>query len=207
VICLPHSDTALIIRCQERDPAAFDEIVARYKQKIFNYVCRMLGDSDEAEDVTQDVFVKMYVSMATFRSEASISTWLYRIAGNLCIDRYRKRSRRDSAMGGEVLSLDVGGSESGAGSSGGGAPSRVEVPDSASEPLRMLERTELDAHIQAALRQLPEKMRSVVVLHDIEGLAYEEIAAVENCPLGTVKSRLFNARLQLRKLLAPYIHG
>jgi RNA polymerase sigma-70 factor (ECF subfamily) len=198
VICLPHSDTGLIIRCQERDPAAFDEIVARHKQKIFSYVYRMVGDSEEAEDITQDVFVKMYVSLSTFRSEASISTWLYRIAGNLCIDRYRKRSRRDTALGGSPLSLD-----SGADSGGTGAV--LDVADTANEPGRLLQRAEVDAQVQAALTKLPPKMRAVVVLHDIEGLAYEEIAAAERCPLGTVKSRLFNARRMLKTLLAPYM--
>jgi RNA polymerase sigma-70 factor (ECF subfamily) len=207
VICLPKTDTALIVRCQERDPTAFDEIVTRYKQKIFNYVYRMVGDSDEAEDVTQDVFVKMYVSLSSFRSEASITTWLYRIAGNLCIDRYRKRSRREIALGGETISLDVrADAESGSGSSRAGAVA-VDVPDESSEPQRMLERAELDRHIQTALALLPEKMRTVVVLHDVEGLAYEEIAEIERCPLGTVKSRLFNARQQLRRLLAPYVQA
>ncbi len=203
MICLQHPDTALIVRCQERDPSAFDEIVSRYKQKIFSYVYRMIGDSDEAEDVTQDIFLKMYVSLPSFRSEASISTWLYRIAGNLCIDRYRKRRRREAALGGEMVSLDAGGPDNGdTGMPGGSA---IDVPDDTSEPLRMLERSETERQIQSALAQLPEKMRAVVVLHDVEGLAYEEIAAALSVPLGTVKSRLFNARMQLRKLLTNYL--
>jgi RNA polymerase sigma-70 factor (ECF subfamily) len=197
VICLPNTDTALIVRCQERDPTAFNEIVTRHKQKIFNYVYRMIGNSDEAEDMTQDVFVKMYVSLSSFRSESSVTTWLYRIAGNLCIDRYRKRNRRDNAFGGETVSLDVRVDRNG--------PAAAEISDDRSEPLLMLERAELDRQIRSALAKLPQKMRSVVVLHDIEGLAYEEIARIEQCPLGTVKSRLFNARLQLRGILAEYL--
>jgi RNA polymerase sigma-70 factor (ECF subfamily) len=204
VICLPNTDTALIVRCQERDPAAFDEIVTRYKQKIFNYVYRMIGNGDEAEDVTQDVFVKMYVSLPSFRSEASITTWLFKIAGNLCIDRYRKRSRREQAMGGETISLDY---RSEAEPSGAGGGPTVEVPDRDTEPQRILEQAELDRQIQAALAELPDKMRAVVLLHDIEGLSYEEIAQIERCPLGTIKSRLFNARQQLRKLLTPYLQS
>ncbi len=200
---MQNSDTALITRCQERDPTAFNEIVTRYKQKIFNYVYRMTGDNEEAEDVTQDVFLKMYISLPSFRSEASITTWLYRIAGNLCIDRFRKRSRRENALGGEMMSLDAG---EASGESGTGR-SALEIADTAAEPLHMLGRRELDQHIQSALAKLPEKMRAVVILHDIEGLAYEEIAVVENCPLGTVKSRLFNARMQLRKLLTPYLQS
>ena len=205
MICLYPSDTALIIRCQERDPAAFDEIVARYKQKIYGYICRMIGDTDEAEDVTQDVFVKMYVAIPTFRSEASISTWLFRIAGNLCIDRFRKRQRRQSAFGGDMLSLDAG-LDSGAGRSDGSeVASVIDVPDMRSEPQSNLDQVEMDAKITEALGMLPEKLRAAIILHDIEGMEYEQIAQIEQCPLGTVKSRLFNARMQMRKILTPYL--
>jgi len=205
VICLSQSDTALISRCQGNDVAAFDQIVARYKHKIFNYIFRMVGDSDEAEDLTQEVFVKTYLALASFRKEASLNTWLYRIAGNLCIDSHRKRSRRQNALGGALVSLNepaVG--EAGDGEDGG--PDR-EVPDRASEPYNVLARQELDAQIQAALARLPDKMRAVVILHDLEDMPYEEIAAIVGCPLGTVKSRLFNARLQLRDLLKPYLEA
>ena len=204
MICLSQSDTALISRCQENDVAAFDEVVARYKHKIFNYIFRMIGDSDEAEDLTQEVFVKMYLSLATFRSEASLNTWLYRIAGNLCIDSHRKRTRRQNALGGATISL----SEPAAGeaSAEDGGPGR-DVADRSYEPFGMLARIELDAQIQAALARLPEKMRQVVVLHDIEDMPYEEVASVVGCPLGTVKSRLFNARMQLRDLLRPYLEA
>lgn len=205
MICLSQSDTALITRCQGKDIAAFDQIVARYKHKIFNYIYRMVGDSDEAEDLTQEVFVKTYISLATFRSESSLNTWLYRIAGNLCIDSHRKRRRRQNALGGAVLSLNEtpasqaeGGDEAG--------PSR-DVGDRSFEPYNLLAQQELDGQIQKALAQLPEKMRTVVVLHDLEDMPYEEIAAIVGCPLGTVKSRLFNARVQLRDLLKPYLEA
>jgi RNA polymerase sigma-70 factor (ECF subfamily) len=205
VICLSQSDTALISRCQGKDITAFDQIVVRYKHKIFNYIFRMVGDSDEAEDLTQEVFVKTYVSLASFRSESSLNTWLYRIAGNLCIDSHRKRRRRQNALGGAVLSLNESpstqvdtGEES--------APTR-DVGDRSFEPYNVLAQQELDGQIQKALAQLPEKMRTVVVLHDLEDLPYEEIAAIVGCPLGTVKSRLFNARLQLRDLLRPYLEA
>jgi RNA polymerase sigma-70 factor (ECF subfamily) len=207
VICLYPSDTALILRCQERDPAAFDEIVARYKQKIHSYVCRMIGDSDDAEDVTQDVFVKMYVAIPSFRSEASVSTWLFRIAGNLCIDRFRKKQRRSQGFGGDLLSLDAGydNASSGRGESGD-AQSTIDVPDLRSEPQSNLERVEMDSKVQDALKGLPEKLRAAIILHDIEGFEYEQIAQIEQCPLGTVKSRIFNARMQMRKLLLPYLN-
>lgn len=204
MICLYPSDTVLINRCQERDPAAFDEIVARYKQKIYRYACQMIGDNDEAEDVTQDVFVKMYVAIPSFRSEASVSTWLFRIAGNLCIDRFRKKQRRQLALG-EVMSLDAGTNSSQSAGETQETGSAIDVPDIRSEPQSSLERAEMDEKIREALFILPDKLRSAIVLHDIEGLEYEQIAQIEQCPLGTVKSRLFNARMQMRKLLASYL--
>ncbi len=188
--------TASVSSCA---PAAFDELVAAHKQRIYSYVYRTVGDADEAEDITQDVFVKMYVALPGFRSEASIATWLYRIAGNLCIDRHRKRARRMQAFGGEVVSLDA--------PTPGAADSErrgeMEIRAGASgEPEEALARREQETLLQGALDALPIKMRGAVILHDIEGLSYEEIAAVEQCPLGTVKSRIFNARAQLRVMLS-----
>ena len=204
MICLSQSDTALIARCQRDDLAAFDEIVARYKQKIFNYIFRMVGSSEEAEDLTQEVFVKMYLALESFRSQASLSTWLYRIAGNLCIDAHRKKARRETGFGGGLLSLDEPASYDGA---RGEDSAPREVPDATHEPFRLVARQEMDTKIQDALALLPGKMRMVVILHDVEGLQYDEIAQVVGCPLGTVKSRLFNARMHLRELLSPYLES
>jgi RNA polymerase sigma-70 factor (ECF subfamily) len=206
VICLSKPDNALIARYQSDDVSAFDEIVSRYKQKIYQYVFRMVGDADEAEDLTQEVFVKTYLSLASFRNQSSLNTWLYRIAGNLCIDNHRKRTRKEIALGGNVASLDDGYYGDSAGSSDDSRQSR-EVPDATNEPYQVLARQELDAQIQTALTKLPDKMRSVIVLHDLEGLPYEEIAAIVKCPLGTVKSRLFNARQQIKELLKGYMEG
>jgi len=203
VICLSKQDTALLARCRDDDASAFDEIVLRYKQKIFQYILRMVGNSEEAEDLTQEVFVKTYLSLSAFRSQASLNTWIYRIAGNLCIDAHRKKARKEAAMGGPAVSLDDSYSDDADGRDDS-RPGR-DLPDARQEPFSMLARRELDDQIQGALAKLPEKMRSVVVLHDIEGLAYEEVAAIVDCPLGTVKSRLFNARIQLRDLLTDYL--
>lgn len=205
MICLSKQDTALLARCRDDDPTAFDEIVLRYKQKIFQYILRMVGDADEAEDLTQEVFVKTYLSISNFRSQSSLNTWLYRIAGNLCIDAHRKRSRKDAALGATVVSLDDNRPDS-AGASDDSTPGK-EAPDSRYEPYEVLQRRELDSQIQLALSRLPEKMRSVVVLHDLEGLPYEDIAAIVDCPIGTVKSRLFNARVQLRDSLKQYLEA
>lgn len=195
VVRLTSPDTLLVERCRRNDQAAFDEVVGRYKNKLYNYISRMVGDSEDAEDLTQEVFVRMFVSLETFRRQSSLSTWLFRIAGNLCIDHFR-RTKKHRAI---AYSLD----ETAEGDENGGR----EVADTAFEPQRLLEQSELAAQTERALAQLPEKLRAVVLLHDIEGLPYEEIARIIGCPLGTVKSRLFNARLQLRQRLSAYCKG
>jgi RNA polymerase sigma-70 factor (ECF subfamily) len=173
---------------------SFDELVIEYQDSIYNYVCKMVGHSSDAEDLAQDVFVKAYQSLGNFRGDCSYRTWLFRIATNLCVDTYRRRGRRDR----NTFSLDqpLDGDE---------GEMRLEIPDWDSDPLRVLSRKDLQAVVQAAIDSLPDKLRSVVLLYDIEGLAYEEIAEILNCPLGTVKSRLFNARLRLKDKLKPYL--
>lgn len=196
-LTVTHSDAALINRCQKADIAAFNEIVSRYKGKIYNYVLRMTGSAEDAEDLTQEVFVRMYTSIHTFRAEASLSTWLFRIAGNLCVDQFR-RGKKERGL---VQSLDAPLPRS---DEDEGNATR-DVPDMTQAPETLLGRKELAAHIQAALQKLPPKLRSAVVLHDVEGLAYEDIALAEGVPLGTVKSRIFNARVALRNNLRPYL--
>lgn len=193
VIRVPLTDLSLVERCRANDEAAFNEVVSRYKNKVYNYIYRMTGSSDDAEDLTQEVFIRMYTSIDSFRSQSSLNTWLFRIAGNLCIDRFRRGKNRTAAY-----SLDDPISD------GEGETTR-EIADHTYEPQRLLENEEMADQIQGALAQLPEKLRATLLLHDIEGLPYEEIAQIVGCPLGTVKSRLFNARMQLRQRLSGYL--
>jgi RNA polymerase sigma-70 factor (ECF subfamily) len=194
VIAVSNADTALVIRCQANDAAAFNEIVARYKNKIYNYICRMVGAGPDAEDLTQETFVRAYMHIKSFQSRASLNTWLFRIATNVCIDFSRKQARG-------IAVTDSFHSEK--------AEDKAEkdVPDTRFDPPAILLNKELMAHLHHALQTLPDKLRTVVLLHDVEGLAYEEIAEVVDCPLGTVKSRLFNARKALRTQLLPYLDG
>jgi RNA polymerase sigma-70 factor (ECF subfamily) len=196
VIAVSNADAALILRCQANDAAAFNEIVSRYKNKVFNYVCRMVGAGADAEDLTQETFLRAYMNIKSFQSRASLNTWLFRIATNICIDFVRKR-RKTQAV---TASLHREDEEEG---------SEVErdMPDSRFDPQSILLNRELGVRLNQALASLPEKLRTVVLLHDIEGLAYEEIAQIVECPLGTVKSRLFNARMALRQRLQPYLDG
>ncbi|WP_165864329.1 sigma-70 family RNA polymerase sigma factor [Capsulimonas corticalis] len=191
-----YADAALIERCRRRDEAAFAEVVARYKTKIYNYVCRMMGNDDDAEDITQEVFIRMYQSLGTFRQQSSLNTWVFRIASNLCIDQFRRRKKHQAI----AYSLDD------TDDSGDKAGLEREVPDATYEPQRLLANSEMSAQIDLALTHLPDKLRAVVLLYDLEELSYEEIARVLEIPVGTVKSRLFNARLQLRKRLSDYLN-
>jgi RNA polymerase sigma-70 factor, ECF subfamily len=192
------TDKDLIARCQRADMTAFNAIVSRYKSKIYNYVYRMTGSVEDAEDLTQEVFVRMYTGLSSFRAEASLSTWLFRIAGNLVIDKYR-RSKNEKGM---VSSLDASYGNSGDGEA---EFETREVPDYSQMPEKLLVQKELGAQIERALLKLPEKLRSAIILYDIENLSYEEISQMEKVPLGTIKSRIFNARVALRQHLKPYL--
>lgn len=186
----------LMQRCKRRDAAAFDEVVSRHKGRIHSYLSRMLGGSEDAEDLTQEVFVRMYQSLDSFRSEASLTTWLFRIANNLCIDHFRRNKKHRAIAYSLDEPLGASGEE--------GGPGR-EIADTGSEPYRALANLELSEHLEAAIGTLPEKLRAVLLLHDVEDVPYDEIARIVGCPLGTIKSRLFNARAQLRQQLSGYL--
>ena len=190
------SDEALIERALNQDLAAFEALVSRYQGKIVGYAARMLNDHDEAEDVAQEAFVKAYRSLEGFRGQSSFSTWLYRIVTNLCIDRARMRKRRPQQAYSLDESLDPDEDKGGR-----------DLPDLSAEPSRGVERDELRRHVRETVSQMPEKMRSVLLMCDIQGMAYEEIAAVLKIPIGTVKSRLFHARADLARRLRPYMSG
>ena len=189
-----NADAVLVMRCQKDDCEAFDEIVARYKDGIYNYVWRMVSNRDDAEDLAQEVFVRAFASIKAFRREANLRTWLYKIASNLCVDRYRRAGLENKW----IVPLEREQNDS---------IRPLDIPDHANDPRRSFERSELRTEVRKALLKLPDKLRSAIVLFDIEGLSYEEIAEALACPIGTVKSRIFNARLKLRELLKGYVEG
>jgi RNA polymerase sigma-70 factor (ECF subfamily) len=191
-----NSDAALVERALENDLAAFEQLVSRYQTKIVAYATRMLSNQDDGEDVAQEVFIKAYRSLESFRGASSFSTWLYRIATNLCIDRVRKRKRSPQ----EAYSLDEPLDKD---EEHGGR----DLPDTTAEPMRNVERDELRQQVRLTVAEMPEKLRSVLLMCDIQGMSYEDIAESLQCPIGTVKSRLFHARADLARRLRPYMHG
>lgn len=184
-------DAALVRRAQAGDLAAFDALVLRHQQEVFAIAVRMLGDRDEAQDVAQDTFVRAYRGLRAFRSEATLSTWLVSITMNLCRNRRRWWARRRRVI---AASLDepVGAEQD---------PAGHDAVDPAPAPSEMAQSREQRQAIGAALLLLEEAARQVVVLRDLQGCSYEEIAAALHCEIGTVKSRLHRARLTLRALL------
>lgn len=175
----------LLKRCREGDQAAWRDLVSGHGRRVFNLAYRFVGRADEAEDVTQEVFVKVYRSLDAFReTEGSFASWLMTIARNHAIDRYRRRrdDRLQQAEG--TAALDS-------------LPSRDEGP------LRGLEREERAQLVHRGLRSLPAALRETLILCDLEGLSHDEAAASLGIPVGTVKSRLNRGRLELaRRLLS-----
>lgn len=188
----PATEQALVERCRRRDGEAFAKIVDAYQNRVYGFVRRMVSNPDEAADIAQDVFIRAFQNMHRFDGRASLRTWLFRIAHNLCIDRARKLGR----LVGET-SLDVAGDEEG----------EMEVADQRWDPETLVMDREMHEVVEAALASMSEKLRVVLLLHDREDLAYEEIAETLGLPVGTVKSRLFLARAHLQREVGPYLGG
>jgi len=177
-------DAELVRRCWEGDQDAFRELVLRYEEAVYNLAYRMLQNREDARDAAQEIFLNVFRSLPYFRGECAFKTWLYRIASNECISRSKRRRRW---RGGETTL---------------GEEARVvEDLSAGASSLEVVERKEQIRLLHRAIDELPEKYRIVVVLHYLEGLAYEEIAEALLVPLGTVKTRLFRAKELLRRKL------
>lgn len=186
------TDLELVERAQHGDRDAFERLVNRYQHRVFNHVSRMVESPDDAADLTQDIFIKVFRSLNRFRGQASFQTWLYRVTANVCVDRHR-RARRSPQLA-RPVETDAGPGEA-----------EPEVPDWDDNPERQMLTSELQQQVKLAILELSDKLRPVIVMHDLEGQSYEEIAAALQIPLGTVKSRLFNARAALKERLQPYL--
>lgn len=185
----------LIRRLRDRDEKAFREIMELYGDRIYNLTYRMLGSREEAEDVSQEIFITVFKSIESFRGESKFSTWLYRIAANHCKNRIKylaRRHDRDQSEYEEGVSRD-------------GVESALTAPNPSPRPDKQLEGMQLERIMQECLDGLDEDQRMLIVLRDIEELSYEEISSVTNLPEGTVKSRLHRARLALRKKIMKHM--
>ena len=180
-----HDDKFVVRRVLQGEREAFAEIVERYQQPLLNYLGRMLGEREQALEFAQDVFMKAYSSLNSYREEYKFSTWLFRIASNHMIDFWRKKKI-------PAVSLDRSFSED-------SAP--PQAPDPGPSVIRAYELAELRKKIETALHQIPESLRELFILRHVNEFSYEDIAAIKSLPVGTVKNRVFQAKEAVRNLL------
>ena len=172
------NEKELIARLQARDEAAFEELIRQYEKKVYSLCARMCGNAEDAEEAAQDAFLALWRGIDRFRQESSLSTWIYRLASNACIDLMRRKKK------------------------GAGSVSLVDAVDPAPQPHEEAERRETQRLLQEGLLSLPAEYRSILLLREIEGLSYSEISAALDLELGTVKSRISRGRTLLRNFLS-----
>ncbi|MDP3273765.1 MAG: sigma-70 family RNA polymerase sigma factor [Deltaproteobacteria bacterium] len=185
-----EEEAVLVERLKRRDEAAFSQFVIAHQQRIYALLGRMLNNREEAKDVAQDVFLTVFKNIDSFRGDSRLSTWLYRVAINHCKNRIKYLDRRGSKKH-DVLDDTREGDVSDGSVLGG----RMERPDEQAQG------NELEVAVRRALASLDEDHRELIVLRDLEGLAYEEIVTITGLPDGTVKSRLHRARAALREAI------
>ncbi|HEY2733134.1 MAG TPA: sigma-70 family RNA polymerase sigma factor [Polyangiales bacterium] len=189
-----HEDDALVEEARTGSKAAFEQLFQKYHRRAYAVALGVLKRPEDAMDVVQDAFIKVHRNIATFQGASSFYTWLYRIVMNLAIDHVR-RTRRVVEWGDDVPIDQAAGD-------------RTLVPKVEDEnPSRTLVRRELSDKIRQALDALPEYHRAVILLREVEGMSYEEMAEVLEVPKGTIMSRLFHARRKMQDQLQPYLEG
>lgn len=177
------ADLALVESLRRGDAEAFETLVVTYQHRIFSIALRMLGDRSEAEEIAQEVFLRVYRSIGDFRGEARLGTWLYAITSRLCLNRLKSPGRRRRMSEGAL----------------------ARVANGRPNPGTALEASELEAALRRAIAELDDERRIVLVLRDLQGLAYEEIAAALELPLNTVRSRLHRARMEVKERMERFL--
>jgi len=192
-VALPDDiEAKLVERLIVRDERAFNELVKTYERRVFALILRMLGNRAEAEEVAQEVFIQVFKAIGTFRGESKLSTWIYRIAVNLCKNRSKYLKVRHT---GEQDELEAVAERVPLGDARGANVGQVERPDEA------LAGRQVEKVVQEAILELEDSFRECLVLRDVEELSYEEIGEITGLPAGTVKSRIHRARGQLKALV------
>jgi len=193
VINQRDTDEQLVVRVQQGDKRAFDLLVLKYQHKVMSLISRYVSDSAEVQDVAQEAFIKAYRAISRFRGDSAFYTWLYRIAANTAKNYLVARGRRPP--GSDIDAEDAEFLEM------GGALKDGDSPD------EQLAAGELREVVEATIKALPEDLRAALTLREYDGLSYEEIAAVMECPVGTVRSRIFRAREAVDKQVERLMNG
>lgn len=183
-------DKGLIQRCKQGELEAFNELVARYEKLVFHVAYRLSGNYDDANDVAQEAFIRVFNSIGTFRGDANFTTWLYRIITNVYLDERKKAKAHMQTSIDDYIELEEN------------SVSR-QIVDDGPTPEQSVQKMERDQILQQAIMSLPEYQRVMIVLYHTQGKSYEEIAEIMNLAIGTVKSRLNRARLALKEKLLP----
>jgi len=178
----------LIARLRRRDERAFTELVRLHQDRVYDLCVRMLNDREEAFDVAQEVFVSLHAALGQFRGDSRLSTWIFKVAKNHCLNRLKYLGRRQRGRTDELSDVPEG---------------ELAEHQQGPNPQEALLGKEQQARVQAAIARLPDEQRLLVVLRDIEGLTYDEIVQITEQPEGTVKSRLHRARAALAEILGP----
>ncbi len=186
-------EARFVARLVARDESAFNELVVAYERRVFALVFRMIGRREEAEDLAQEVFVQVFKAIDQFRGDSKLSTWIFRIAVNLCKNKAKYLSRRKVGEQEDVHEI--------ADRVSGDAGKGVTVSGAINRPDEILEGLQLERIVRRAIEQVDADFREVLILRDVEDMSYDEIAEVTGLAEGTVKSRIFRARAQLRALV------
>ena len=176
------SEKKIIEKVLGGDANAFEELVLKYEKTVYNLALRMVGDRDDAFDMTQEAFIKAYGSLSSFRGDSKFSVWIYRIATNVCLDFLRSKSRK------QQVSLTVSDDDEDA---------QLDIPDPSSDPEQQLMQKISMQSVEEGLKTLPDKQRQILVMRELGGMSYAEIGAALSLEEGTVKSRIFRARKRL----------
>ena len=182
-------ERALIERCKRGDLAAFNDLVRKYEKQVYNFAYRLTGNYDDANDVAQDAFLRVFNAIGTFRGDSSFSTWLFRITTNVFLDERKKAKAHPQTSLDEYMEL-------------GESSVARQIEDPSPTPDAVLEEAERAQILQKAVGDLPEYQRAMVTLYHSQQKSYEEIAEIMDLPIGTVKSRLNRARLALKENLS-----
>jgi RNA polymerase sigma-70 factor (ECF subfamily) len=187
------TDNELIERVKNGEKSAYDLLVLKYQQRVVNLVSRFVRNHSDALDVTQEAFIKAYRALPNFRGDSAFYTWLYRIAVNTAKNQLAVQSRRPKISDYDVSDIEQ-------------IEGNTALKDEAT-PESLLLKDELQATVLKAIEDLPEDLKTAIMLREIEGLSYEEIACVMECPIGTVRSRIFRARESIDKKMSPLLQN